>query len=204
MSLWRGTHSLALASRSATRRALLEAAGLPVEPVDGDVDERAIEAAAPAGTVGADDIARMLARAKAFAGARRVDADRLVIGADQTLALGGEVFHKPRDRASARAQLSCLAGRTHALHSALVVVQDEEVVFETVQTARLTMRALSDTALDAYLDAAGPAVLGSVGGYQLEGLGVNLFEAIEGDHFTILGLPLLPLLGFLRDEGVLL
>ncbi|MFG1427500.1 Maf family protein [Roseixanthobacter glucoisosaccharinicivorans] len=204
MTLWCGPSPLVLASRSATRRALLEAAGLPVELVDGEVDERAIETAAPACEAGADDVARMLARAKAFAGARKLDADRLVIGADQTLALGGAVFHKPKDRASARAQLARLAGRTHALHSAVAVVQNEEVVFETVQTARLTLRTLSDTALDAYLDAAGPAVLTSVGGYQLEGLGVNLFAAIEGDHFTILGLPLLPLLGFLRDEGVLL
>ncbi|MEP9367778.1 Maf family protein [Xanthobacter sp. VNH20] len=204
MTLWRGLHPLALASRSPTRRALLEAAGLSVDLVDGEVDERAIETAAPACEAGPDDVARMLARAKAFAGARKLEPDRLVVGADQTLAVGGTVFHKPKDRESARAQLSRLAGRTHALHSAVVVVQDEEVVFETVQTARLTMRPLSDTALDAYLDAAGPAVLTSVGGYQLEGLGVNLFAAIEGDHFTILGLPLLPLLGFLRDEGVLL
>ncbi len=96
-----------------------------------------------------------------------------------------------------------LQGRTHELHSALALVQDEEVLFETVETARLTMRPLSDAAIEAYLDAAGPGILGSVGCYQLESLGVHLFERIEGDHFTILGLPLLPLLAALRREGVL-
>jgi septum formation protein len=126
-----------------------------------------------------------------------------VLGADQTLALGPVAFHKAPDLEAARLQLSRLAGRTHALHSAIALVKDEEVVFETVETALLTMRPLSDEAIGDYLDAAGPAILSSVGCYQLEGLGVHLFETIEGDHFTILGLPLLPLLAFLRSEGLL-
>lgn len=202
MSLWTGAAPLVLASKSAARRAVLEAAGIPVEPITVAVDERAVECAAPAAEAAPDDIARLLARTKALAGSAKAPG-RLVLGADQTLALGPVAFHKAPDMAAARLQLSRLAGRTHALHSALALVKDEEVLFETVETACLTMRPLPDVALDAYLDAAGPGILSSVGCYQLEGLGVHLFEAIAGDHFTILGLPLLPLLGFLRSEGLL-
>ncbi|TCT05959.1 Maf family protein [Aquabacter spiritensis] len=201
--LWRGTAPLALASRSAVRRALLEAAGLPVETVEAVVDERRIEADAPAAEAAPDDIARILARAKAFAGAARVGPERYVLGADQTLALGGTLFHKAPDRAAAALQLSRLAGRTHVLHAALCVVRDEEILFEALDCAALTMRPLSAADIEDYLDAAGPAALASVGCYQLEALGVHLFERIEGDHFTILGLPLLPLLGFLRGEELL-
>ncbi|MEP9377052.1 nucleoside triphosphate pyrophosphatase [Aquabacter sp. CN5-332] len=202
MSLWCGAHPLVLASKSAARRAVLEAAGIPVEIVSADVDERKMEAEAPAAEAAPDDIARLLARTKALAGATKLDPDRYVVGADQTLALGGLVFHKAPDRAAAKLQIARLAGRTHVLHSAVAVVKDEEVLFETVESACLTMRPLSDAEIDAYLDAAGTAILGSVGCYQLESLGVHLFEKIEGDHFTILGLPLLPLLGFLRAEGL--
>jgi len=203
MSLWRAPHPLALASRSLARRALLEAAGIPLELVDVAVDERRIEAKAPSAEAAPDDIARLLARTKALAGSVRLGPERIVIGADQTLALGGVMFHKPGDRAAAKLQLERLSGRTHVLHSAVAVVQEEEVLFETVQTARLTMRPLDAEAIEDYLDAACPAVLSSVGCYQLEGLGVHLFDRIEGDHFTILGLPLLPLLGFLRTQGQL-
>ncbi len=202
MSLWRAAHPLVLASKSRARRAVLEAAGIPLEIVSADVDERKVEAQAPAAEAAPDDIARILARAKALAGAATVDAARYVLGADQTLALGGVCFHKAADLDSARLQLARLAGRTHVLHSAIAVVQDEEVLFETVESACLTMRALSADEIEDYLDAAGPAAFGSVGCYQLESLGVHLFEKIEGDHFTILGLPLLPLLGFLRGEGL--
>jgi septum formation protein len=128
---------------------------------------------------------------------------RLVVGADQTLALGNRRFDKPGDRAAARAQLMALSGNTHHLHSAVAVACGEEVLFDAVDTARLTMRGLSDEFLDAYLDAAGAAVLESVGGYQLEKLGIHLFERIEGDHFTILGLPLLALVAFLRRHASL-
>ena len=198
--LWRGAAPLVLASKSAARQALLDAARLPFEAVPVEVDERALEAVAVAQGAGPAEVAAALARAKALAGSRD-HRGRLVIGADQTLALGDEAFHKPADRPAARAQIARLAGRTHALHSAIAIVLDGDVLFETVQSAHLTMRPLDGLTLDAYLDAAGAAVLSSVGGYQLEGLGIHLFERVEGEHSVILGLPLLPLLAFLRHRG---
>jgi septum formation protein len=144
----------------------------------------------------------MLAQEKALAAARGLPG-RIVIGADQVLALDGVRFSKPADRASARSQLQVLRGRTHVLLSAVAVVRDAEVRFAELATARLTMREFSDSFLDAYLDAAGRTVEESVGGYQLEGLGIHLFEHVDGEHSTILGLPLLPLLDFLRREGLL-
>jgi septum formation protein len=144
----------------------------------------------------------LLAREKA-AMVAKAHPDRLVLGADQTLALGAKRFSKSPDRLAARAQLQALRGRTHELHAAIVFVQDGAVVFEHVETARLTMRAFSDDFLNRYLDTVGDAVLASVGGYQLEGLGVQLFESIEGDYFTILGLPILQALDFLRRQGCL-
>ena len=123
-----------------------------------------------------------------------------VIGADQTLALGDRLFNKPAGRPQAMAQLRELAGNCHELNSAVAVAHDGKIVFEDVSVARMTMRQMSEAELSAYLDAAGDAVTTSVGAYQLEGLGIHLFERIEGDHFTILGLPLLPLLAFLRRE----
>src|SRR5262245_46781526 len=200
MSLWIAPQPLVLASRSAVRRALLEAAGVPLEIAPADIDERAVERRAGAGT--AADVASLLAREKARAGCAGIKG-RLVVGADQTLALGRERFTKPVDRDSARAQLTVLAGRTHELHSAVAVARDGRVMFGHVATAKLTMRALSEPFLEAYLAAAGESVMSSVGGYQLEGLGSQLFERIEGDYFTILGLPLIALLGFLRREGCL-
>jgi septum formation protein len=128
---------------------------------------------------------------------------RLVLGADQTLALGVRRFSKPKDRASAAEQLRALRGETHALHSAIAVAHGGTIAFEHVAVARLTMRDFSDAFLERYLDAAGAAVTTSVGGYQLEGIGVQLFERVEGDHSTILGLPLLPLLSFLRNAKYL-
>ncbi|GLK73312.1 Maf family protein [Ancylobacter dichloromethanicus] len=202
-ALWQGPAPLVLASKSAARRALMGAARLPFEVASVDVDERAIELRAAAEGAGPPMVALILARAKALA-ASAERAGRLVIGADQTLALGDEPFHKPADLAAARHQIARLAGRTHALHAAVAVARDGEVLFETVETAHLTMRPLDDAALDAYLAAAGEAVRASVGGYQLEGLGIHLFERVEGDHSVILGLPLLPLLGFLRSRGLLL
>jgi septum formation protein len=198
MPLWRDSFPLVLASRSAPRRAMLQAAGIPVEICVPDLDERAVEAAA--GPQGPEEAAALLAREKAKAVSIR---QRLIVGADQTLALGARRFDKPRDRAAAREQLMALAGRTHQLHSAVAVVRDGEILFSAVGTASLTMRDLSDSFLDAYMEAAGNAVLDSVGAYQLEALGIHLFERIDGDHFTILGLPLLKLLEFLRREGSL-
>ena len=200
MPLWRAAQPLVLASRSAPRRAMLEAAGLPVEISLPDLDERAVEAAA--GPLGPAEAAMLLAREKARAVARQKPG-RLVIGADQTLALGNRLFSKPAGRAQAAEQLRLLAGGTHELHSAVAVARDGKLVFADVSIARMTMRRLDLAEIEAYLDQAGEAVTTSVGAYQLEGLGVHLFERIEGDHFTILGLPLLPLLAFLRGEGLL-
>ena len=148
------------------------------------------------------DVAAFLAREKSlFVSARR--SGQHVVGADQTLALGTRLFSKPAGRAEAAEQLRALAGIRHELCSAVAVALDGEILFEEVTTARMTMRRLSETEIEAYLDEAGKAVTSSVGAYQLEGLGVHLFERIEGDHFTILGLPLLPLLGFLRSQSLL-
>ena len=198
MALWLADKPLVLASKSAPRRALLEAAGVPVEVSPADIDERAVEQAARASAAG--EVATLLARAKARAVAS-VMSGRLVLGADQTLVLAERRFDKPADLAAARAQLRMLAGKTHELHSAIAFVRDGEVLNETVQVARMTMRPLSESFLDAYLEAAGSMVTASVGAYQLERHGVHLFERVEADHFTILGLPLLPALDFLRRDG---
>jgi len=200
MPLWRAARPLVLASRSASRRAMLEAAGIPVEISVPQIDERAVEGAA--GPLGPVDAAALLASEKARVVARRLPG-RLVAGADQTLALGTRRFDKPADRAAARGQLAALAGHTHELHSAVAVARNDDILFAATDTARLTMRRLSETFLDSYMEAAGAAVLDSVGGYQLEKLGIHLFERVDGDHFTILGLPLLQLLDFLRREGSL-
>jgi septum formation protein len=200
MSLWLADDSLVLASKSAARRAMLEAAGIPLAVHPADLDERALEPGAAAAGAGA--VAAHLAREKAAHVARQ-NPGRLVLGADQTLALGGELFAKPADRAAARDQLRALSGRTHELHAAIVFAADTRVLFEHTGVARLTMRRLSDRMLDLYLDAAESAATASVGGYQIEGLGVQLFERIDGDYFTILGLPLLAVLDFLRRRGCL-
>jgi septum formation protein len=200
MTLWRGQSPLILASQSRARQTLLANAGIAFEAVPAEIDEREIQRRS--GLAAPGDIAALLAREKAVAVSRQWPG-RLVVGADQTLALGLEIFSKPDGRAQARAQLSALAGGNHELHSAVAVARDGRIMFEAVTLARMTMRPLKAIQIDAYLDAAGEAVTGSVGGYQLEGLGVHLFERIEGDHFTILGLPLLPLLAFLRKERLL-
>jgi septum formation protein len=148
------------------------------------------------------EIASLLAREKALSVSAR-QPGQFVIGADQTLALGERLFSKPAGRAQAAEQLRALAGQRHELHSAVAVVRDGKILFEVVAIAGMTMRRLGEAEIDVYLDEAGDAVTSSVGAYQLEGLGVHLFERIEGDHFTILGLPLLPLLAFLRSEQLL-
>jgi septum formation protein len=200
MPLWLATRPLVLASKSAARRALLEAACVPIEIRPASIDERAVEARAA--VEGAGAVAALLAREKAKAAAAE-NPDRIVVGADQTLALGERRFSKAADRSAAREQLRALRGRTHTLHSAVAVMRGGEVAFEQVDAAHLTMRAFSDTFLESYLDEVGEAALASVGGYQLEGAGIQLFERVEGDHFTVLGLPLLPLLAFLRQAGLL-
>jgi septum formation protein len=201
MTLWRGV-PLVLASKSAPRRALLEAAGIPLVIDPADIDERAAEAAAPKEAATPEGAALLLARAKALETAKR-NSGRAVLGADQTLALGSERFSKPKSIDAARAQLRKFSGKTHALHSGIAVVQDNKVLFETVSSAHLTMHEFSDAFLDAYLEAAGARAMQSVGAYQLESVGVNLFEKIEGDHFTILGMPLMPLLAYFRQSGMI-
>jgi septum formation protein len=200
MSLWIG-EPLVLASKSASRRALLEAAGIPLVLDPAEIDERAVEQS-QAAQAGAKEVAVLLAREKALATASR-HPNAAVLGADQTLALGMRRFSKPPSREAARDQLAALAGETHELHSAAALVRGGKVVFETASTARLTMRPLSAGFIDAYLDAAGERVMKSVGCYQLEGLGIQLFEKIDGDHFTILGMPLLPLLAYFRAAGMM-
>ena len=200
MPLWLAEEPLVLASRSKARRVLLTAAGIPVDVRPAELDERSVEAAAPAAAAGAT--AALLAREKAAAVAR-LNPGRLTLGADQTLALGAERFVKPADRAAARAQLCALRGRTHELHSAIAFVKDANVLFEHVGVARLTMRAFSDRFLDLYLDAIGGAATESVGVYQIEGLGMQLLERVDGDYFTVLGLPLMEALDFLRGYGCL-
>ena len=188
-----------LASQSKVRRALLEAAGIPVEARPAHLDERAIEQGV---TGGPGEVALTLAREKARTVAA-MSGNGIVVGCDQTLALGERRFDKPVDRTAARAQLMTMRGKPHALHSAVAVCRNGAVTFTAVAVATLMMRDFSEQFLEAYLDAAGQAVTASVGAYQLERTGIHLFERIEGDHFTILGLPLLPLLGHLRAIGVL-
>lgn len=200
MNLWRGKDPLILASQSRARHALLANAGISFEVVPADIDERAVQQASRLSAP--SDIANLLAREKALWVSSR-QPGKFVIGADQTLALGLKLFNKPAGRAEAAEQLRALAGRGHELHSAVAVAHDGKIIFETVAVARMTMRQLSGAEIRAYLDDVGEAVTTSVGAYQLEGLGVHLFERIEGDHFTILGLPLLPLLAFLRSERLL-
>jgi septum formation protein len=200
MTIWRGRHPLILASQSRARQMLLANAGISFEAVPADIDERAAQK--NSGLSAPGEIAGLLAREKALFVSSR-NPGRYVVGADQTLDLGSRLFSKPAGRAQAADQLRLLAGGTHELHSAVAVACDGKIVFSDVGIARMTMRRLDESEIEAYLDQAGQAVTTSVGAYQLEGLGVHLFERIEGDHFTILGLPLLPLLAFLRGEGLL-
>lgn len=200
-NLWREARPLLLASTSKTRLKLLQDISLPVEAQGADVDERSIEAQLQKEGANPIQVAQALARAKAYDVARK-NPGRWVVGADQTLALGAEQFHKPASVEGARHHLQKLRGQTHELHSALVCFHGGKEVFAHVETAHLTMRAFGDDFLDAYLAAAGTAVMQSVGAYQLEGLGIHLFDKVEGDHSTILGLPLLPLLAFFRQAGL--
>ena len=200
MALWLASAPLVLASRSAARRSLLEAAGVPVELCPADIDERGVEAQARLHDPAA--VAALLAREKAAFVAKRIRAGLFL--APTRLWRSGPSASPNRPIARPPAPSSKrLRGRTHELHAAVAFVQDGAVLFEHVETARLTMRAFSDDFLDRYLEAAGDAASASVGGYQLEGLGVQLFERIEGDYFTILGLPLLHALDFLRRHGCL-
>jgi len=196
-----GGATLVLASASPVRARLLGAAGIAFERKAAAVDEAEMKAALRAEGVSPDDAATALAELKAMRVSRN-SPGALVIGADQLLVCDGEWFDKPADRAAAAASLRALSGRAHDLVSAACVVRDGARLWHAVDRATLHMRALDPAFIEAYLDAAGPPALDSVGVYQLEALGAHLFARIEGDYFTILGLPLLPLLAFLREHGV--
>lgn len=193
--------ALILASKSASRRALLEGAGLTFTAIDSGVDEAPIKLAGLAAGHTPWDIAVDLAKAKALAVAAGPDA--LVIGGDQVLEFGGKLYDKPTSRADAAARLAEMAGKTHYLRSGLVLAQGGEIVWIHRGTASLALRDVSATEIDTYLEAAGDKVLQTVGAYELEGLGVRLFSEIDGDYFTILGLSLLPLLAELRRREAL-
>lgn len=191
-----------LASASAGRRRILTDAGLDVETVAPGLDERALEAPLDEGNVTPEDRAQILAEAKAAA-VSEMHPDALVIGADQILSLGDEILHKPADMEEARRRLLALSGKTHQLSSAVVLASRSAAIWRHVGVAHLTMRKLDPGFVGRHLSAVGDAALSSVGAYQVEGPGIQLFEKIEGDHFTIIGLPLLPLLSRLRELGAI-
>jgi septum formation protein len=193
---------LILASASPFRKAMLENAGIVVEAVPANIDERAVEAPLERSGMTPEDVALVLAEAKALdVSERRPEA--LVLGCDQTLSLGDQVFHKPADMEGARRHLLALSGKTHDLNSAAVLARSGEVLWRHVGVARMTMRRLEPGFVGRYLAHVGVKALSSVGAYQVEGEGINLFERMEGDHFTIIGLPLLPLLAKLRELGAI-
>lgn len=194
------TETLVLASASSSRRALMEKAGLTFTAVAAQIDERAVEAEMAHRALGPGELALELAHAKAQEVSSRFP-DALVIGCDQTMSLGSTVFHKPADREAARANLAELRGKTHRLNSGVVLVRGGREIWRHLSVADLLMRDFSDAFLDDYLERCGESVMKSVGCYQLERIGIQLFESISGDYFTILGLPLLPLLGELRMLG---
>lgn len=192
-----------LASGSATRRVLLENAGVPFVVDTAPVDEAAVKQAMRVETDNPARVAEVLAELKATRVSARYPGT-IVIGADQMLECERHWFDKPADRDAARAQLLALRDKSHRLVSSVVAVRDGQRLWHHTDSARLHMRRFSDAFLDDYLNRAGEVVLSSVGAYQLEGPGAQLFRAVEGDHFTILGLPLLPLLDFLRENGELM
>jgi len=200
--LWRGAGPLVLASTSGSRRALFAAAGLDAESVAPEVDERALEDRYLAGGGALDDLAAELARAKALAVSKKRP-DAYCVGADQTLTLEGRVFQKSRDVAEGARTLAALSGKAHRLTSAFCVGRAGQTLVVHRDHADLRMRALDPDEISRYLERAGLGVLASVGVYQGEGLGVHLFEHIEGDHSVVLGLPMLDLLAWMRRENLI-
>ncbi|MCG7507261.1 Maf-like protein [Mesorhizobium retamae] len=196
------TEKLILASGSPFRLAMLKNAGVHVEAVPAKVDERALEAPLEDSGASPEDVATILAEAKATEVSERMPG-ALVLGCDQTLSLGDEVFHKPADMEGARRHLLALSGKTHQLNSAAVLARDGAVLWRHVGIANLTMRRLDPAFIGRHLARVGAKALSSVGAYQIEGEGIQLFEKVEGDHFTIIGLPLLPLLTELRSLGAI-
>lgn len=191
-----------LASGSPYRRKLLESAGIGFTVLKPELDERAVEAPLTGTGVTPAEVALILAEAKATA-VSEARPDALVIGSDQTLSLDDELFHKPADMEAARGHLLKLSGRTHHLNSAVALARGGEIVWHHVSVARMTMRSLDPVFVGRHLAEVGDAALTSVGAYQVEGRGIQLFERIDGDYFTIVGLPLLPLLAALRELGAI-
>jgi septum formation protein len=191
-----------LASGSPFRKTLLENAGIDFEAIPASIDERAVEAPLEGSGASPEDVAVVLAEAKALDVSAR-NHGAIVIGSDQTLSLGDTVFHKPADMEAARRHLLKLSGKTHHLNSAVVLARNGETLWRHVAVARLTMRTLTPGLIGRYLSRVGDKALSSVGAYQIEAEGIQLFDEIEGDYFTIVGLPLLPLLAALRDQGAI-
>ncbi|AYM63580.1 Maf-like protein [Agrobacterium sp. ATCC 31749] len=193
---------LILASSSASRQMLMRNAGLTFSAIPADIDERALDEQLERDGASPEEVALELARAKALA-VSALHPEALVLGCDQTMALGTRVYHKPKTMAEAATHLLSLSGKIHRLNSAAALVQKGEVVWQTVSCAELAVRILSAEFVSRHLQRVGEKALSSVGAYQLEGEGIQLFNSIEGDYFTILGLPLLPLLAKLRDMDVI-
>lgn len=196
------TTTIILASGSPYRRKLLENVGIDFDTRNPDVDERAVEAPLARSGVGPEDRALVLAEAKAAVVSEMLP-EAVVIGADQTLSLDDEVLHKPADMDAARRRLLALSGKTHQLSSAVVLAQGGNAIWRHVSTAQMTMRRLEPAFVGRHLAQVGDVALTSVGAYQIEGPGIQLFERVEGDYFTIMGLPLLPLLHQLRGIGAI-
>lgn len=196
------TSELILASASASRQMLMRNAGLTFRSIAADIDERAIDARLEADGGAPETIALELAKAKAVA-VSLLQPDAFVIGSDQTMSLGKRIYHKAKDMDEAHVNLLSLSGKTHLLNCGVALARNGEVLWERVSIARMTVRELSTDYVSRYLERSGAQVLSSVGAYQLEGEGIQLFSSIEGDYFTILGLPLLPLLTQLRERGLI-
>ena len=202
-SLWCAQAPLILASRSSGRRMVLESAGIPVRCVPADIDERAVERSMEAShRTDTKALSLALAKEKALAVSRRFPED-FVLGCDQVLSCDGRILHKATGLTEAREQLAKLSGRTHELHSAAALMKAGELVATAVDKASMLMRHLSAAFLDAYVELQQDVVLSTVGGYAIESAGSQLFASIRGDHFTIVGIPLLPVLDALRDQGLL-
>ncbi len=193
---------IVLASGSPFRKAMLEAAGVDIDVMPAKIDERSVEKTLEGTGASPEDVAQVLAEAKALDVSER-SPGRLVLGCDQTLSLGDELFHKPADMEGARRHLLKLSGKTHQLNSAAVLARNGEALWRDVGIARLTMRKLEPAFIGRHLARVGPMALNSVGAYQIEGEGVQLFEKIDGDYFTIVGLPLLAVLRELRAMGAI-
>ncbi|NTZ92288.1 Maf-like protein [Agrobacterium tumefaciens] len=193
---------LILASSSASRQMLMRNAGLTFSAIPADIDERALDEQLERDGASPEEVALELAKAKALA-VSKLHPAALVLGCDQTMALDTRVYHKPKTMAEAEAHLLSLSGKVHRLNSAAVLTQGGEVLWQTVSSAELAVRILSAEFVSRHLQRVGDRALTSVGAYQLEGEGIQLFTSIEGDYFTILGLPLLPLLSKLRDMDVI-